>query len=291
MGDELVTALLREHGLRVALVNAGKVAREGRTRQGAEGAAASLFGLGLAGGLLMGAMLKGRSRINLQLECDGPLRGLFVEANAEGEVRGYVKNPRFEMEGGSGEFRWRPALGNSGFLSVMRDLGGGEYYRSSVELEHFNLARNLETYYRASEQLETLVRLETVGAPGEPLAEVVGLLVQPLPDGDRDFMKAVDARLRSDGLPPLLANHPGATATVLLQQLFPEPDLEVMSRFPTRYTCGCSLERVQRALLAMGRQELEAMLKEEGKAEVTCEFCGTHYRVSGAEIRALLQPS
>jgi molecular chaperone Hsp33 len=285
-----VTALLREHGLRVALVNAGEVAREGRRVQKAEGAAASLFGIGLAGGLLMGALLKGRSRIHLQLECDGPLRGLFVEANAEGEVRGYVKNPRFGLEGDSGAFRWRPALGNGGFLSVLRDLGGGEYYRSSVELEHFELARDLERYYQTSEQLETLIRLETVSEPQEPLRSVVGLLVQPLPGGDRAFLKELDGRMREQRLQALLARDP-PTSAALLKALFPGPDLEVMSRFPIRYVCGCSLDRVKRALLAMGRQELQTMLAEEGKAEVTCEFCGTHYRVSGTEIQALLQPS
>src|SRR4051794_15601976 len=114
MGDELVTALLRESGLRVVLVTAGGLAREARDLQDAEGDSAILFGLGLAGGLLLGALQKAPSRVHLQLECDGPLRGLFVDANAEGRVRGYVKNPAVLWGGGSGAFRWRAALGNSG---------------------------------------------------------------------------------------------------------------------------------------------------------------------------------
>src|SRR5688572_10462194 len=93
MADEVVTTLLRDQGLRVLLVTAGELAREGRRVQHAEGAAGALFSMGLMGGLLMGALQKGETRVHLQLECDGPLRGFFVDADAEGRVRGYVKNP------------------------------------------------------------------------------------------------------------------------------------------------------------------------------------------------------
>jgi molecular chaperone Hsp33 len=295
MADEWVSAILKEHGLRVVLVNAGGVAREGRRVQQAQGAAATLFGLGLSAGLLMGALLKDRARVHLQLECAGPLRGIFVDANAEGDVRGYVKNAQFAVEGEHGRFRWRPALGNSGFLSVLRDLGGGEYYRSSVELKAFDLAQDLQNYYTLSEQTDTLVRLESVPDQDDALGSVAGLLIQLLPQGDRDQWKILDAELPSEGwLRPLLDGAPAGhrdSPSAWMQTLFPRPkfELEMMGRMPVRYHCGCSMERVQRALLAVGPAELEDMIEKDGKAEVTCEFCGTLYRVLAPELRQLLQ--
>jgi molecular chaperone Hsp33 len=292
MGDELVTGLFRQSGLRVVVVTAGELAREGRRLQRAQGAAATLFSQALVGGLLVGALQKGRARIHLQVECDGPLRGVFVDANAEGHVRGYVKNPQVSWAGEAGAFRWRPALGNSGFLSVLRDLGGGEYYRSAVELVHFDLGRDLERYFKTSEQLETVVSLTELGEPGEPLARVGGVLIQPLPEGDREKLEQLAVRLRGEeGLRSALSGASSPSGPALLKTLFPEADLEVMSRLPASYTCGCTRERVLRALLAMGRNELQDMLTKEGQAEVTCEFCGTQYLVTGDEIRGLLQPS
>jgi molecular chaperone Hsp33 len=292
MADELVTALLRESGLRVVVVTAGELAREGRRLQRAKGAAAALFSQALVGGLLVGALQKGRARIHLQIECDGPLRGVFVDANAEGHVRGYVKNPQVSWEGEAGAFRWRPALGNSGFLSVLRDLGGGEYYRSAVELVHFDLGQDLQRYFKTSEQLETVLSLTALADAGEPLARVAGVLIQPLPEGDREALERLALRLEGEkGLRGALGGTPAPSAPALLRTLFPEADLEVMSRLPARYSCGCSRERVHRALLAMGRAELQDMLAKEGQAEVTCEFCSTQYLVTGDEIRGLLQPS
>ena len=109
----------------------------------------------------MAALQKGQQRVNVQVECDGPLRGLFVDAGADGTVRGYVKNALFQLEAVEGEFKWRPALGNSGFLSVLRDVGS-EYYRSSVELKALSLASDLNYYFDTSEQVTTRLALEVM---------------------------------------------------------------------------------------------------------------------------------
>jgi len=241
-------------------------------------------------GLLVAALQKERTRLNLQLECDGPLRGLFVDASSSGEVRGYVKNPLVEHIGGEGEFRWRPVLGNSGFLSVLRDQGGGEYYRSSVQLGRFDLARDLEAFFAESEQIRTEVLLELVAEGEEPLSVVGGLLIQPLPGGDLESLAAHAQRLEAPGAfqAGLQAGaRSGAAAAV--KALFPGSDLEVLARYPVAFQCSCSRERVKNALLAMGRAELDDLLAKDGQAEVTCQFCSTRYTVTGEEIRKLLE--
>ncbi len=293
MSDELVSGLLKNTDLRVVLVTTTELSRRARELHHSEAASASLMAQGLTAAALLAALQKGESRINLQLECDGPLRGFFADADTGGVVRGYLKNPLVSHEGAEGEYRWRPALGNKGFLSVLRDQGEGEYYRSSVELERFELAGDLDRYFAMSEQLPTRVFLAVLpkgeGA-GEPLGTVAGLLLQPLPSGDREAFQALGERLAVD-FPRAVEAHASQGALALLKALVADPDLEIMSRYPLGFTCSCSREGVKRALLAMGREELEDLLATEGKAEADCHFCTTHYEVSGDEIRELLASS
>ncbi len=295
MSDELVSGLLKSTDLRVVLAITTGLSRQARATHGTAPASAALLSQALTAAALMGALQKNDSRINLQVECDGPLRGLFVDGDTSGLVRGYVKNLHVEYVGGEGQYHWRPVLGNRGFLSVLRDLGGGEYYRSDVALEAFDLAADLERYFLQSDQLPSHVLLAqlpggTAGAPepAESLGIVAGLLVQPLPGADMEAFKELGARLRRD-FASALGAHVEAGASSVLRALMPEPDFEVMSRYPLRFGCSCSKDRVKRALLAMGREELQDLLEKEGQAEATCQFCTTRYVIPGEEIRGMLE--
>ncbi|MBN1207909.1 MAG: Hsp33 family molecular chaperone HslO [Myxococcaceae bacterium] len=292
MADELVSGLLKDVDVRVVLALTSELSRQARATHKSEAASAALLSQGLTAAALMAALQKGDTRINLQLECDGPLRGLFVDGDTSGLVRGYVKNPLVAHLGAAGEYRWRPVLGNKGFISVLRDLGGGEYYRSSVELERFELVGDLERYFAISDQVATQLKMEQLPAPvdgaTDPLGRVAGVLLQPLPDGDREAFQELGRQLGA-ALPEALRAHGAEGGAALLKALLPgRADLEIMSRYPLRFSCTCSQERVKSALLALGRQELTELLEKEGRAEVTCQFCTTHYVIPGEEIRQML---
>lgn len=289
MSDELVSALLPEGRLRVILALTTGLARQGCAAHGCAPVAAQLFSRGLTAGLLVASLQKESTRLNLQLTCDGPLRGLFVDASSEGEVRGYVNYPLVTVAGNPGGFQWRPALGNAGQLSVLRDLGRGEYYRSSVELERFDVAGDLERYFAASEQLTTRVWLEAQPTEGELLGRVAGMLLQPLPDGDPEFFRAAAERLSAaGGFASILAAHPEADAETLLRAMFADTQVDFMARQPLVWRCRCSREGVLRAVQAMGRPELEDVLRTDKRVEATCHFCNTQYVVEEAELRELL---
>lgn len=292
MSDELVSGLLKKADLRVVLALTSDLSRQARATHGTAPAAAALLSQALTAAALMGALQKHDARINLQVECDGPLRGLFVDGDASGLVRGYVKNLHVEYVGSEGQYHWRPVLGNKGFLSVLRDLGGGEYYRSAVELVHFDLAADMERYFHQSDQVPSHLLLAQLPTGGDGAADslgiVAGLLVQPLPGADMDAFKSLGVRLRGD-FESVLRAHASAGTTAVLRALLTEPDFEVMSRYPLRFGCSCSKERVKRALLAMGREELTDLLEKEGQAEATCQFCTTRYVIPGEEIREMLR--
>ena len=290
MSDELVSTLLPDVDVRVVVARTTELCRHARKLPGLLPASAELLAQGLTGGALLGSLQKENARINVQLECDGPLRGFFIDADNQGSVRGYVKNRYVEYSGAQGEFQWRPVLGNKGFLSVLRDLGGGEYYRSSVELKHFDFAKDLEEYFRASEQVRTYLTVSIVPDGTEPLGGVAGVLIQTLPKGDPDVFEALGRRLHGERmLQQALAANPQSAPMALVKALAGEHRVEVMSRYPLAYSCSCSKQRVLTALVAMGREELEDMLAKEGKAEVSCQFCTTQYVISGPEIREILQ--
>lgn len=292
MADELVSGLLKDVDVRVVLAITSELSRQARTVHKSEPASAAMLSLGFTAAALMAALQKGDTRINIQLECDGPLRGFFVDGDTSGLVRGYTKNPYVTHTGGEGEYRWRPVFGNKGYISVLRDIGDGEYYRSSVELERFDFLEDLERYFTISDQVATQVELAQlplqVEGVNDPLGLVAGVLIQPLPNGDREAFHAIGRQLDQDFREALRVHGPEGGAALLKALLPGRSDLEIMSRYPLRFSCTCSRDRVKNALLAMGREELTDLLEKEGKAEATCQFCTTHYVIPGEEIRELL---
>ncbi len=290
MPDELLTALLPEAGLRVVVATTTGLCREARTRHQARAASSALLARGLTGVALLAGLQKEETRVSLQLECDGPLRGFYTDATTSGAVRGYVKNPLLQHLGEPGPYRFRPALGNKGFLSTVREVQAGEFYRSSVDLQAFELAVDLERFFQTSEQVDSVVALEVHAEGEEALGSVAGLLLQSLPGGDAAALQALRGQLH--GLAALageLAHTRSPSAAGLLRALFRGDSPEVLSVRPLGFQCRCSRDRVRQALRLLGRAEIEELLREDGKADVTCEFCTTAYLLEAEELRSLLE--
>src|SRR5919106_5673052 len=218
MADEVVMGLLASRDIRVVAVIATDVSRTARDIHRARSAAAALMAESFVASAFLSALQlqKSNAKINFQLECDGALRGLFVESDASGLLRGYVKNPLVDIEGTRGEYRWRPALGNSGFLSVLRDQGGGEFFRSSVELKEFDLPRDFQRYFEVSEQIDTGVAIEIVPQNRELLGTVGGILLQTLPGGDVITLRELSERFAQGGELRAALGQEGTSAGALL---------------------------------------------------------------------------
>lgn len=287
MSDALVRALLEPAEVRICAVVATAAAREARDLHQLGHGAAAVLAQGLAAGALVASLQKDDARINLQLECDGQLRGMFVDASGAGAVRGYVKNPWLELEGQVGAFQWRPALGNKGFLSVLREQEGGEFYRSAVELTAFGLAEDLNHYFATSDQVATCVALHVAPAPGERLGAVVGVLVQALPSADADAVEKVADKLQGR-LEAAVDGRSDVAARGLCETLFGTEGLRAQSEVPLLYTCSCSKERVLDAIAGLGASEVKDMLEKQGGANVKCHFCGRTHQATADDLRALL---
>ena len=280
MSDRLCRGLVPHGGLRAVYARVGDIARMARVLHGLYPTAAQLFAEALAAGAVLGALQKHDGRVNLQLECDGPLAGLFVDADHAGNVRGYVRRPTVNFPGDPARGA-RAALGGSGFLSVLRDLGG-QHYRSAVELSAFDLAEDLRRWFRASEQVDTALDLAVVGRGGEPLAEVAALLVQKLPDGDPAALASARERLEGGELREALFRGVSAQETIAAVC---GDGFDLLADQEIAYRCGCSPARARSAVSALGAEGVKDVIAKEREAVITCEFCRARYVVPEPELR------
>lgn len=283
MSDAILKGFLESTNLTVALAVVPTVAQEARRRHGLKAVSATLLAQAFAGAAVLTALQKRDTRVNLQLECDGALRGLLVDAGVDGTLRGYVKNALVDVELGR-EFRWRAALGNKGFLSVLRDIGT-EYYRSSVELEAFELAGDLNRFFVMSEQVKTHLAIALAPRGEEPLGLVAAVLVQALPNGDLAALDALGATLQAQ-LDAAVADGSITTPEALFTRLF--PGLAISQRTEARFACSCSKQRTLDTLRSLGKAELQDIIDTAGSTAVTCHFCATKYEVTLPELFKLV---
>ncbi len=286
--DHLIRAIWREPGIRFVVAFATQAARSARDSHGCAPTSAALLGQGLTAGALLASVLgKEKSRINLQLACDGPAAGMFVDAGTDGSLRGYVKNPGVYFADGPGDpLRPERALGRSGYVSVLRDFGSGEVYRGMVELTACELSADLDHYFASSEQTDTAVALSVLREGVEPLGTVAGVLLQLLPGGSAQVLEQVRTRLRNGALAEALATDRSLNAVA--HALGVSDDLEPLSDYPLTLACNCTYDRALLAVMTMGLEEMRSLQSDPGHAELTCHFCGKTYRVEKQELQRLI---
>jgi molecular chaperone Hsp33 len=281
MTDRLCRGLVPSRGLRAVFVRVGDTARMARMLHGLYPTAARLFAEALAAGALLGALQKDRGRVNLQLECDGPIGGLFVDADAEGNVRGYVRHVGVHFPGDPARGA-HAALGGSGYLSVLRDVGGGQHYRSAVELQAMDLAGDLLRWFASSEQVATALALAVVPRGEEPLGDAAGLLVQRLPDGDAAAVEEARRRIADGAFAEAVSA--GRSAQDVIAAVVGE-GFDLLADVELAYRCGCSAERAKVAVSALGPEGVADVIAKEREAVITCEFCRTRYVVTEPELQ------
>jgi molecular chaperone Hsp33 len=288
--DHLVRSIVHGPDLRVLTAFTTTSARAAGDSHQCAPTSAALLAQGLTAGLLLAASLeKEKARINLQVACDGPAGGLFIDAGTDGTVRGYIRNNRVYFPSAPGEpLRPERAIGRKGYVNVLRDFGGSDIYRGMVELSAFDLAGDLRNYFRASEQIDSAVALAVVPEGDEPLGLVAGMLIQRLPNGDPQAVAQAQAALDEGALERGLRENLPLTALIEALRMGPG-EIEILADYPVEFRCRCSLDSVRRAVLTLGLEEVRSLFAEQGEARATCELCGKKYLLAGPELLALIK--
>jgi molecular chaperone Hsp33 len=290
MADQLIRATAAEGGIRAVGAITTRLTEEARQRHKLSYVATAALGRTMTAGLLMASSMKrSGSRVNIRVKGDGPLGGILIDAGLDGTVRGYVENPSVELPPNSkGKLDVGGAVGN-GFLYVVRDVGYGYPYSSTVELVSGEVGEDVAHYLITSEQTPSALVLGVfVGATGVTAAG--GLLVQVLPKAARDeaLVETLESRVAGlSGFTPLL--QAGKSLTDIFQDLLGDMGVAIFPETQIlRYHCGCSFDRVLGALKMLGEAELQDMIVKDNGAEATCHFCGTVYQASRDDLAQLI---
>lgn len=291
MADQLIRATAAEGGIRAVGVITTRLTEEARQRHNLSYVATAALGRTMAAGLLLASSMKrAEARVNIRIRGNGPLGGILADAGVDGTVRGYVDNPDVELPPNAiGKLDVGGAVGSDGYVYVVRDVGYGYPYSSTVELISGEIGDDLTHYLATSEQTPSALMLGVFVDPnGVQVAG--GLLIQILPKAatDEALVALLESRLSTlTGFTNLLQT--GKTLTTILEELLGDLGLEVLpERQLVRFHCGCSFDRVLGALKLLGEAELQDMIEKDEGAEATCHFCNEIYKADGAQLSQLI---
>ena len=241
----------------------------------------------MTGALMMGADMKGEEdTVTLRAEGDGPIKGMTVVADSRGNVKGFPMEPLVIIPANDkGKLDVGGAVGN-GTLSVIKDMGMKEPYTGQVPLISGEIAEDLTYYFAASEQIPSSVALGVLMNKENTVRRAGGFMIQLMPGADEDVLSRLEERLASmKSVTACLDEGMGPEDIMML--LLSDMEPEINDRLPVRFKCSCSREKMENAIISIGRKDLKSLIDEGEPVEAVCHFCGTRYRFDMPELRQL----
>ena len=289
MADQIVRVLAKDAPVKASAISARALVERARQIHKTLPVATAALGRALMGCSMMGNQLKEQNgTVTLQIKGGGPLGSITVTSDSAGNVRGYVQNGAVElMEKAPGKLDVGRAVGTDGTLTVIRDIGLKEPYVGRVGLLSGEIADDLTAYFAESEQIPSACALGVLVDTDQSVRCAGGYLIQLLPGADDGVITKVEQGVARVGA-VTAALKEGISALELVRRVLSDFELEVLEESPVEYRCYCSRERVTRALVSLGREELRALIDEQGAAELTCQFCDRVYHYDRGELEALL---
>lgn len=289
MSDYIVRAMAANQQIRAFAATTKNLVEHARSIHGTSPVATAALGRLLTAGAMMGASLKGeKDLLTLQIKGDGPLNGLTVTTDSSSNVKGYVNNPTFvNPPNFMGKFDVGGAIGY-GTLRVIRDMGLKEPYVGETDLITGEIAEDLTYYFAKSEQIPTAVGLGVLMNKENTVRQAGGFIIQLMPFAEDSVIDELEKRINEiSSVTSMLED--GLSPEGILEKILEPFGVEFTDTVPTAYKCNCSRERVTKALISVGRKELESMIDEGKDVELNCHFCNTNYTFSIDDIKKLIK--
>ncbi len=297
--DRLVRATAAEGQIRCMAAVTTETVSEATRRHGVSNTVAAALGRTLTGALLLGAGQKEFDRLTVQVECDGPVRGITAETNARGQVRGYVREPAADAPlNAAGKFDVSAVVGGGMFYVTYEsgfDIGlYREPYRGAVPIVSGEIGEDFAYYLAKSEQIPSAVMLGVLvraRETGETFVEAAGgLMIQVMPGADSATVAAIESTVSRTPHTTALIRE-GARPLDLLRTALGEVPFEVLEEREVGFSCTCSYERAAALVSSIDGAELESMLREDKGAALTCHFCNETYRIDEPALAAMVERS
>ena len=289
MNDYIIRATAANDQIRAFAAVTTEMVETAREHHNTSPVATAALGRLLTAGAMMGSMMKGEKDVlTLQIKAGGPLQGLTVTADSQGNIKGYVGNPDVCIPANSkGKLDVAGAVG-PGFLTVIKDMGLKEPYSGQVMLQTCEIAEDLTYYFATSEQVPSAVGLGVLMNKNNTVRQAGGFIVQLMPFAEEEVISRLEQNVQKiNSVTNLLEE--GHTPESLLEKVLEGFDMQINEKMDTRFHCNCSKERVAKALISIGRKELNEMIQEGKPIEMNCHFCNTNYNFTVEELKEILR--
>ncbi|RRK31814.1 Hsp33 family molecular chaperone HslO [Schaedlerella arabinosiphila] len=288
MKDYIVRATAADAQIRAFAAVTTGLTEEARTRHETSPVATAALGRLLTGGVLMGSMMKNPEDVlTLQIKCGGPIGGLTVTADAMGHVKGYVNHPEVMLPPKNGKLDVGGALGQ-GILNVIKDMGLKEPYSGQTILQTGEIAEDLTYYFAASEQVPSSVGLGVLMNRDNTVRCAGGFIVQVMPFVEERVLRQLEENIGAmRSVTDMLDG--GHSPEEMLSGVLSGMEVEITDTMPAGFACNCSEGRIEKALISIGKSEIEDMIRDGKPIEVKCHFCNTAYTFSVEKLGQILE--
>ena len=290
MEDYIVRATAADNQVRAFAATTKQVVETARQHHNTSPVATAALGRLLSAGAMMGSMMKNDTdMLTLQIRGNGPIEGITVTADSFANVKGYVGNPDVMLPPKNGKLDVGGAVG-VGLLQIIKDMGLKEPYSGQTILVSSEIAEDLTYYFANSEQIPSSVGLGVLMEKDNTVRCAGGFIIQMMPFAQEKTVGRLEENLRRVSSVTSLLDQ-GYTPERMLEVLFEGLGLEITDTIPTRFFCNCSKERVEQAVVSIGKKEIEEMIRDGEDIEVTCHFCNTAYHYTVEELKKILKRS
>ena len=288
MSDYIIRATAAEGQIRAFAAATRDLVEYARNAHNTSPVATAALGRLLTAGAMMGVMMKGeKDLLTIRIQGDGPIEGLTATADSKGRVKGYAFNPAVMLPPNSkGKLDVGGALG-VGVLSVIKDIGLKDPYVGQTILVSGEIAEDLTYYYATSEQTPSSVALGVLMNKDNTVRQAGGFIIQLMPGASEEIITKLEMKLGEIQSVTSLMDV-GNTPEMILEHILGEFGLEIGEKIPASFYCNCTKERVEKAIISIGREEISQMIADGKPIEVNCHFCGKNYGFSVAELEDML---